>query len=78
MNLGEAAKKVLQAKELKEIFIVYNDPKKKDPTITEVIQPVEATLEVLVPTISTANIGAHKQYLFDKVKQLIFISLPPL
>ncbi len=38
MNLGEAAKKVFQskAKELKEIFKLYNDPKRKDPTLTEV------------------------------------------
>ncbi|HAE68387.1 ISL3 family transposase [Sphingobacterium multivorum] len=71
MNLGEAAKKVLQskAKELKEIFKLYNDPKRKEPTLTEVTGPVEANLEVLA-TISTANIGAHKQYLFDKVKEL--------
>ncbi|HAL52918.1 MULTISPECIES: ISL3 family transposase [Pseudomonadati] len=71
MNLGEAAKKVLQskAKELKEIFKLYNDPKRKEPPLTEVTGPVEANLEVLA-TISTANIGAHKQYLFDKVKEL--------
>lgn len=72
MNLGEAAKKVIQskAKELKEIFKLYNDPKRKAPTLTEVSGPVEANLEVVAPTISTANIGAHKQYLFDKVKEL--------
>ena len=72
MNLGEAAKKVFQskAKELKEIFKLYNDPKRKEPSLTEVTGPVEANLEVVAPTISTANIGAHKQYLFDKVKEL--------
>lgn len=72
MNLGEATKRVFQskAKELKEVFKLYNDPKRKDPALTEVAQPDEENLEPVATAISTASIGVHKQYLFDKVKEL--------
>lgn len=55
---------------MKEIFKLYNDPKRKDPPLTEARQPDEENLEPVATTISTASIGVHKQYLFDKVKEL--------
>lgn len=72
MNLGEATKRIFQAKgkELREIFAVYNDPKKETSTKVEIEQPAQSKPETIIPDISTANISVSRQHKFDKVKEL--------
>ncbi|TKC09752.1 helix-turn-helix domain-containing protein [Pedobacter frigoris] len=60
----------MKRKELKEIFKRYNDPKSEASTPVEAEQPVQSTPETTESNILTANIGIHRQYKFDKVKEL--------
>lgn len=72
MNLGEATKRIFQAKgkELREIFAIYNDPKKETSKQVEIEQPAQSKPETIIPEISTANISVSRQHKFDKVKEL--------
>lgn len=72
MNLGEATKRIFQSKgkELREIFTLYNDPKRETSMAVEVEQQAQRLLETTEPNISTANISVDRQHKFDKVKEL--------
>ncbi|MGY0035129.1 ISL3 family transposase [Pedobacter sp. NJ-S-72] len=72
MNLGEATKRIFQSKgkELREIFTLYNDPKRGTSTPVELEQPAPGTLEITEPNVSTANISVDRLHKFEKVKEL--------
>ncbi|SEO20463.1 Transposase [bacterium A37T11] len=72
MNLGEATKRIFQSKgkELREIFTLYNDPKRETSKPGKIELPAQNTLETIDPNISTANIDVARQHKFDKVKEL--------
>lgn len=72
MNLGEATKRIFQSKgkELRDVFTLYNDPKRGASTPVAIEQPVPGTVETKEPNISTANICVARQHQFDKVKEL--------
>ena len=71
MNLGEATKRVFQSKgkELKEVFNLYNNPKKENSPVApvELIQSKEETEET---GISSANVSLDRQHKFEIVKEL--------
>lgn len=71
MNLGEAAKRIFQSnsRELNDMFTLFNDPKGKDP-YTSKGQTEETKTETAIPTIPTEPNAPHKQFLFDRVKEL--------
>lgn len=71
MNLGEATKRIFQSKgkELREIFTLFNDPKREKCISPDIDQTLEPMLETDKSNIS-ANIGVHRQYKFNKVKEL--------
>lgn len=73
MNLGDATKRIFQSKgkELREIFTLYNDPKKETSQPANIIEsPVKNTTSVTEPSLTTANISIDKQHKFEKVKEL--------
>lgn len=72
MNLGEATKRIFQAKgkELREIFTLYNDPKRQSSTPIEIKEPIQNKVETIGFQVATANISMSRQHKFDKVKEL--------
>ncbi len=72
MNLGDATKRVFQSKgkELREIFTLYNDPKKEPSQAVNIESVVQSAAEVTEPSFTTANISIAKQHKFEKVKDL--------
>ncbi|HFK5535976.1 TPA: ISL3 family transposase [Elizabethkingia anophelis] len=72
MNLGEATRRIFQSKgkELREVFTLYNDPKRRISSCFEIKQQAPSSLKTAEPNISTANIDVARQHKFDKVKEL--------
>ena len=72
MNLGDATKRIFQSKgkELREVFTLYNDPKKEPYQPVNIESTVQSTAEVAEPSFTTANISIDKQHKFENVKDL--------
>ena len=72
MNLGDATKRIFQSKgkELREIFTLYNEPKKEPFQAVNIESALQSSAEAIEPSFTTANISIDKQYKFEKVKDL--------
>lgn len=72
MNLGDATKRIFQSKgkELREVFTLYNDPKKEPYQPVNIESTVQSTAEIAEPSFTTANISIDKQHKFENVKDL--------